>query len=100
MEGHTSRGGGFLCFSGSSSGSFSSSSSSVHTKSDSNSITIRFADPQIPGYYLEATPPDASAFIDDVSKDAMAGYVTIIDFVQKCREMLEDYNKKYGNNKQ
>ncbi|MDR2343901.1 MAG: hypothetical protein LBD86_05155 [Spirochaetaceae bacterium] len=100
MESHTSRGGGCLCFSGSGSSSSSSSSSSVHTKSDSNSITIRFADPQILGYYLEATPPDASAFIDDMGKDAMAGYVTIIDFVQKCKEMLEDYNKKYGNNKQ
>lgn len=99
IEKHASKGGGFFCFSGSKSSSSSSSTSSVHTQTNSKSITIRFTYPQVLGYYIEATPADMSVYIDDVSKDARAGYVTIIDFVKKCKEMLDDYNKKYGPEK-
>jgi hypothetical protein len=93
MESHASSGGGFLFFSGHSSSSSSSSSSAASAQSSGNSVTIRFADPQVIGYYLEATSPDKSRYIDDVSRDQNAGYVTIIDFVQKCKEMLDEYNK-------
>ena len=89
VESHASSGGGFLFFRGSSSSSSSRSSSSASAQSSGNSITIRFTDPQVIGYYLEATPPDESAYIDDVRNDTKAGYVSVIDFVQKCKEMLE-----------
>jgi cell division septum initiation protein DivIVA len=94
IESHASSGGGFLCFGGHSSSSSSSSSSAASARSDGKSVTIRFADPQVIGYYLETTPPDKSVYIDDVSaQEQRAGYVTIIDFVHKCKDMLDEYNK-------
>jgi hypothetical protein len=102
VESHVSSGGGFLFFSGNSSSSSASSSCAVSAQSSENSITIRFADPQVIGYYLEATPPDKSVYLDEVSKDPKGkevGYVTIMDFVQKCREMLDEYNKSLSGPK-
>lgn len=88
MEQHASKGGGFLFFSGSSSSSSSGSSSSAHVSSKANSTTIRFTDPQILGYYIEATPADNSTALSDASKTGSDEYVTILDFVKKCKELL------------
>lgn len=88
MEQHASKGGGFLFFSGSSSSSSSGSSSSAHVSSKANSTTIRFTDPQILGYYIEATPADNSTALADASKTGNDEYVTILDFVKKCKELL------------
>lgn len=87
MEQHAAKGGGFLFFSGSKSSSSSSSASCAHVSSKSNSTTIRFTDPQIIGYYIEATPSDNSTALDDpLASDSEN--VTIIDFVKKCKELL------------
>lgn len=97
MEQHASKGGGFLFFSGSKSSSSSSSSSSAHVSSKGNSTTIRFTDPQVIGYYIEATPADNSIALDDASKSGSAEYVTIIDFVKKCKELLLQHRKEMLN---
>lgn len=94
MEKHASSGGGFLFFRGSSSSSSSSSSSNAHVSASDKSITVRFTDPQIIGYYIEATASDKSVYIDDLSKDKNAGYVTIMDFVSKYKEILKAYSQK------
>lgn len=86
MEEHASSGGGFLFFSARKSSSSSSSSSSAHVQSSGNSVTIRFTDPQVLGYYMEATAPDKSTYIDNnTSADSRIGYVTIMEFVEKCK---------------
>ncbi len=93
---HASSGGGFLIFSGSSSSHSSSSSSGVHSASADNAITLKFDSPQIIGYYLEATPADRSTYLDDTSGDYQAGYVTISQFVDDYKKMLEAMNKLHG----
>lgn len=86
MEEHASSGGGFLFFSARKSSSSSSSSSSAHVQSNGKSVTIRFTDPQVLGYYMEATAPDKSTYIDNnTSADRSVGYVTIMEFVEKCK---------------
>ncbi len=97
MEKHASRGGGFLFFSGSSSSSSSESSSSAHVSSSSNSTTIRFTDPQILGYYIEATPADNSTPFSESAKSADTENVTIIEFVKKCKELLLQHRKEMLN---
>lgn len=95
---HASAGGGFLFFSGSGSSSNSFSETCAHVSSTSNSVTVRFSTPQIIGYYMEATAPDQSTYLDDVSGSAQAGYVSIAEFVEKYRIMLEEmnHNKRSG----
>lgn len=98
-EQHASTGGGFLFFSGSSSSSSSSSSSGVHSSSTDTSVTLKFTTPQIIGYYLEATSPDKSSYLDDTSGDSQAGYVTISQFVEDYKKMLQAMaEKKQGGN--
>lgn len=92
MEQHASKGGGFLFFSASKSSSSSDSSSSdssssAHVSGKSNSTTICFTDPQVLGYYIEATPADNSTALDSPSASDKEN-VTIIDFVKKCKEVL------------
>lgn len=93
VENHASTGGGFLFFSGSSSSSSSSSSTGVHASSTDNTVTLKFDTPQILGYYLEATPPDKSSYLDDISEDEKSGYVTISEFVNAYKKILEDMKK-------
>lgn len=86
LEEHASSGGGFLFFSARKSSSSASSSSSAHVQSNGNSVTIRFTDPQVLGYYMEATAPDKSTYIDNnTSADSKIGYVTIMEFVERCK---------------
>lgn len=94
VEEHASSGGGFLFFSGSKSSSSSSSSSGVHSSSTGNTVTLKFDTPQIIGYYLEATAADKSTYLDDVSGDDKAGYVTISRFVEDYKKMLEAMKEK------
>ena len=49
---------------------------------------------RIIGYYMEATPADRSTYLDDVSGDANAGYVTISRFVEDYRKVLEAMREK------
>lgn len=94
IESHASSGGGFLFFTGSKSSSSSSSSSGVHATSTDNTVTLKFDTPQIIGYYLEATPADKSSYLDDTAGSEKAGYVTISQFVEDYKKMLEAMSKK------
>lgn len=91
MEKHASSGGGFLFFKARKSSSSSSSESSASVTTDDKSLTIKFTDPQILGYYLETTAQDKSVYIDDEQRNEIDEYVTILDFARKCKSMLQEH---------
>lgn len=95
IEDHSSQGGGFLIFSGNSSSSSSSSQSASTANSNANSVTVRFTAPQILGYYLQATPADKSVHINSTSDTDMS----VIGFVSKFKEMIEEYNRALRDRK-
>lgn len=95
IEDHASQGGGFLIFSGNSSSSTSSSQSASTANSNANSVTVRFTAPQILGYYMQATPADKSVHINSTSDTDMS----VIGFVSKFKEMIEEYNRTLKENK-
>lgn len=95
IESHASKGGGFLCFQGSSSSSSSSSDESTCANTSSKYVTIRIPGSQIIGYYMEITPEDRSSNIEDTSNSP----IFITDFINQCKQMLNDMNKdSQGNN--
>lgn len=89
VEDRASRGGGFFIFSSSSSSASSSSQSMATAHSTANSVTVRFTAPQILGYYMQATPADKSTHINSTADNDMS----IIGFISKFKEMIEEYNK-------
>ncbi len=91
MEKHASTGGGFLFFKARKSSSSSSSESTASVTTDDKTLTIRFTDPQILGYYLETTAQDKSVYIDDEQRNEIDEYVTILDFARKCKTMLQEH---------
>lgn len=90
IEEHVSRGGGFFGFHSSSGSSSSSSSEKSSVQSDSESVTVRFAEPQIIGYYLQVVPEDKSTSIAVKGKESqyMANSGSIIDFVDKIKDVM------------
>ncbi|MEC1178989.1 hypothetical protein P9B03_10885 [Metasolibacillus meyeri] len=96
VEEHSSRGGGFFVFGGSRSSSSSSSQSNSSVQSSANSVTVRFTNPQILGYYLEATATDKSVRINTTEASSNTEFISIFEFVTKFQEMLDDYNQKYN----
>jgi hypothetical protein len=95
VEDHSASGGGFFIFSGSSSSASSSSSSNAHSSSTANSVTVRFTNPQILGYYLEATPTDYSVNISEGATHSNDDFITIFEFITAFQQMLNDHNQKY-----
>lgn len=91
MEKHAASGGGFLFFKARKSSASSSSESSASVTSNANTLTIKFTDPQILGYYLETTAQDKSVYIDDDQRSEIDEYVTILDFARKCKSMLQEH---------
>lgn len=89
VEDRASKGGGFFIFSSSSSSASSSSQSMATANSTANSVTVRFTAPQILGYYMQATPADKSTHINSTADNDMS----IIGFISKFKEMIEEYNK-------
>ncbi|WP_341299608.1 hypothetical protein MHB44_13700 [Lysinibacillus sp. FSL H8-0500] len=96
IEEHSSRGGGFFIFGGSRSSSSSSAQNNSSVQSSANSVTVRFTNPQILGYYLEATAADKSVSINNAEASGDKDFISIFEFVTKFQEMLDDYNKKYN----
>lgn len=88
MEDHVSSGGGLFCFHTSSGHSSSSSKQSSSVQSDSNSITVRFAEPQIIGYYLQVVPEDKSTTITLENASLLDNSASILDFVNKMKDTL------------
>lgn len=97
VEDHSARGGGFFIFGGSSSSASSSSKSASTATSSANSVTVRFTSPQIIGYYLEAISPDKSTTISN-SYSGNSDYISIFEFIEKFKKMLDDHNSKYNKN--
>lgn len=87
--------GGFLLFNGGKPSS--SSSSSAHVSSKGNSTTIHFTAPKVIGYYVEAAPANIITASDDALRFGGSEYVTIIDFVNKCKELLFQHRKEMLN---
>lgn len=90
VEEHVSRGGGFFGFHSSSGSSSSSSSQKSSVQSVGNSVTVRFAEPQIIGYYLQVVPEDNSLHVADGINGSQDGtnYGSIIDFVNKLKDVM------------
>lgn len=87
IEEHSSRGGGFLGFSGRKSISGSEEKSSSSSVSNENSTTIKIPGSQIIGYYLEITPQDSSIPMEGMEEDMNS---SIMEFAAHCREVLQE----------
>jgi hypothetical protein len=84
LDQKSAAGGGFLCFSVSSSSSSHNESSSFHTKTTGQVINITIPGPQILGWFLEFTPVDNSDYL--TPSTASSDELTIIDYVGKLEE--------------
>lgn len=96
VEDHSVNGGGFFIFSGSRSSSSGSSKSNSSAKSTAKSVTVRFANPQILGYYLEATPTDRSESISSEQSHSSKDFISIFEFITAFQRMLDDYRKNHA----
>lgn len=94
IESHASKGGGFFCFQGSSSSSSSSNDEKTCANTSAESVTIRIPGSQIIGYYMEITPEDRSSNLENTSNSP----IFITDFINQCKEMLNDMNKDSQGN--
>lgn len=83
IDSRSAAGGGFLCFSASSSSASHSDTSKLSSKSEDTVITIHMPGPQILGWFLEYTPADQSDVMK-VDKDPGAE-LSIIDFVEELK---------------
>lgn len=88
LDSKSAVGGGFLCFSASSSSASHSDHSSMSSKTQGTTIQISMPGPQILAWYLEMTPFDASlplttADADPTSKDD----INIIQFVKQLAKL-------------
>lgn len=97
IEEHSSHSGGFFIFGGNNSSASKSSSSNSVANSSANSVSVKFTNPQILGYYLEATPSDKSVNISTV-ESGKSDFISIFDFITDFQKMLDDYNKTYNKN--
>ena len=96
VEEHSTRGGGFFIFGGSRSSTSSLKQNNSSVQSSNNSVTVRFTNPQILGYYLEATAADKSVNINNTEGSSNTDFISILEFVTKFQTMLDDYNEKYN----
>ncbi|MDR3241425.1 MAG: hypothetical protein LBT37_04560 [Lactobacillaceae bacterium] len=87
VEKHVSSGGGFFGFQTSSGSSSKDESSSSSVQSSGNSIIVRFAEPQIIGYYLQIVPEDKSKPISPKTEDLIGNSVSILDFINKMKDI-------------
>lgn len=88
VEEHSSTGGGFFIFSGGGSKSSSSTTKETAVSSSNNAIRIRFKNPQIIGYYLEATPADKSHKVS--AGDSNGDFTSIFQFVNDFKKMINE----------
>lgn len=99
VEDHSSKGGGFFIFGGSSSSSSSSAESNSTAASTAHSVTVKFTSPQIIGYYLETVPPDKSSHISSAVTRSDDDFISVFEFIETFKKMLDDHNEKYGQKK-
>jgi hypothetical protein len=87
LDSKSAAGGGFLCFSVSSSSSSHSESSSMATQSSDTVFSITIPGPQILGWFLELTPPDRSDLLQPQTPTAEGGEMDILTFVAALRQI-------------
>jgi hypothetical protein len=90
VDSRSAAGGGFLCFSASSSSASHSDQSSLSSKSDGTVITINMPGPQILGWFMEFTPLDRSTQLTQDNQGSAA--LSIIDFVGKLKRFSPQSN--------
>ncbi|MDI6552916.1 hypothetical protein [Leuconostoc falkenbergense] len=88
VEDHVSSGGGFFGFHTSSGYASSSSKQTSPVQTNGNTITVRFAEPQIIGYYLQVVPEDRSEVITMDNMTLLENSASILDFVNKMKDAL------------
>jgi hypothetical protein len=82
VDSRSSAGGGFLCFSVSSSSASHSETSGLSSKTEGTVISITMPGPQILGWFLEFTPKDESK---PISGDGGSDYFNIVQFVNELK---------------
>jgi hypothetical protein len=75
VDSRSASGGGFLCFSASSSSASHSENSNISSKTEGTVITINMPGPQILGWFMEFTPPDKSTPINDTEENTITHFV-------------------------
>ncbi|WP_028518494.1 hypothetical protein [Ruminococcus flavefaciens] len=94
FEKHAESNGGFLFFRGKDE-SGNSDIAGVHTYYSDQSITLKFDTTQVIGYYLQATAPDKSTFLDNsISDDEKNIYSSLADFSDNYRKVINESFKK------
>ena len=67
----------------------------VHTTFTDETVTLTFDTTQVIGYYLQATAPDKSTFLDStISEDDKKAYSTVADFGENYRLLIDAAVKK------
>jgi hypothetical protein len=87
VDSKSATGGGFLCFSASSSSSSHSENSSMHSKTEGTVMTITMPNPQILGWFLETTPIDNSALMSTQEAAASDETINVINFIRKLKAL-------------
>ncbi|HAP75248.1 MAG TPA: hypothetical protein DCR14_04125 [Acidimicrobiaceae bacterium] len=83
LDSQSAVGGGFLCFSASSSSTSHSDASALHTKTVGTVVNINMPGPQILGWFIEFTPEDTSQPVTDVQVPPTGGPLDITQYVAK-----------------
>ncbi|GLY20088.1 hypothetical protein LWF15_24435 [Kineosporia rhizophila] len=89
LDSRSAVGGGFLCFSASSSSASHSDSSSLRTKTEGNTVTINMPGPQILGWFCEFVPIDGSTPLSYPQTSA-GDELNIIQFVDALKKFGAD----------
>ncbi|WP_435080767.1 hypothetical protein [Clavibacter michiganensis] len=85
-DSRSATGGGFLCFSASSSSASHNDSASLTTHSTESAMTITIPGPQVLGWFHEFVPVDNATAMDDAAPNDPE--LNIIEFVARLREAL------------
>ena len=94
FEKHAMSNGGFLIFRGRDENG-NSDLAGVHTYFTDQTVTLTFDTTQVIGYYLQATAPDKSSFLDGaLSEEDKKSYSSMADFSENYRLLIETAIKK------
>lgn len=94
FEKHATSNGGFLIFRGRDENG-NSDLAGVHTYFTDQTVTLTFDTTQVIGYYLQATAPDKSTFLDgSLSDDDKKSYSSMADFSENYRLLIDAAVKK------
>ena len=87
LDSKSAVGGGFLCFSASSSSASHSDHSSTSVKSEGTTIRISMPGPQILAWYLEMTPADQSTVLSSSDAGSGTADINILQFVKQLAKL-------------